>query len=232
MAAPEPDPSGAAHAAQPSSSAPADEDGRAAGTIRERVERGVVIAFTLAAVALAIHQLFNLALFGIVLIEGRYLYLLAGLFLSVLFLTFRARPGVKGPAPAYDWALAALAALTAGYFAWTAESALDMGWEYAAPEDAVWASLLLYLLVLEGTRRTGGTVLFAIVLFFSLYPTFADQVPAPLTGFAQPFWDTVPYHMISAESSFGIPMKAFGSLVIGFILFGAVLARTGGGAFF
>ncbi|MEM9763740.1 MAG: TRAP transporter fused permease subunit, partial [Pseudomonadota bacterium] len=65
-----------------------------------------------------------------------------------------------------------------------------------------------------------------------LYPTFADQVPNPLNGFAQPFWDTVPYHMISAESSFGIPMKAFGSLVIGFILFGAVLARTGGGAFF
>ncbi|MEL6576456.1 MAG: TRAP transporter fused permease subunit [Pseudomonadota bacterium] len=204
----------------------------AGGAWRERLERGVVIAATLLAIGLAIHQLFNLTLFGIVLIEGRYLYLLAGLFLAVLFLTYRAVPGMAGPARAYDWALAALALGAAGYFAWTAETALDMGWEYAAPEDAVWVSLLFYLLVLEGTRRTGGTVLFAIVLFFSLYPTFADQVPNPLNGFAQPFWDTVPYHMISAESSFGIPMKAFGSLVIGFILFGAVLARTGGGAFF
>ncbi|MEL6766294.1 MAG: TRAP transporter fused permease subunit [Pseudomonadota bacterium] len=199
---------------------------------RERLERGVVISATLLAIGLAIHQLFNLTLFGIVLIEGRYLYLLAGLFLAVLFLTYRAVPGMAGPARAYDWALAGLALGAAGYFAWTAETALDMGWEYAAPDDAVWVALLFYLLILEGTRRTGGTVLFAIVLFFSLYPTFADQVPNPLNGFAQPFWDTVPYHMISAESSFGIPMKAFGSLVIGFILFGAVLARTGGGAFF
>ncbi|MEM6354721.1 MAG: TRAP transporter fused permease subunit [Pseudomonadota bacterium] len=199
---------------------------------RAQLERGVVIGATLLAIALSIHQLFNLRLFGVVLIEGRYLYLLAGLFLAVLFLTFRAAPGMAGPARAYDWVLAGLALGAAGYFAWTAETALDMGWEYAAPDEAVWVSLLFYALVLEGTRRAGGTVLFAIVLFFSLYPTFADQVPNPLNGFAQPFWDTVPYHMISAESSFGIPMKAFGSLVIGFILFGAVLARTGGGAFF
>ncbi|MEM8596300.1 MAG: TRAP transporter permease, partial [Pseudomonadota bacterium] len=181
----------------------------------ETAERAVVMVATLAAIALAVHQLFNLGLFGIVLIEGRYLYLLASLFLVVLFLTFRAVPGMKGPARWYDWALAAAAASAAGYFAWTAETALDMGWEYAAPDDAVWASLALYILILEGTRRAGGTVLFAIVLLFSLYPTFADQVPNPLNGFAQPFWDTVPYHMISAESSFGIPMKAFGSLVIG-----------------
>jgi TRAP transporter 4TM/12TM fusion protein len=38
--------------------------------------------------------------------------------------------------------------------------------------------------------------------------------------------------MISSESSFGIPMRAFGGLVIGFIVFGAVLQRTGGGKFF
>ena len=44
--------------------------------------------------------------------------------------------------------------------------------------------------------------------------------------------EAVPYHIYSAESSFGIPMKAFGGVVIGFILFGAVLQRTGGGQFF
>ncbi|MEM6487277.1 MAG: TRAP transporter fused permease subunit, partial [Pseudomonadota bacterium] len=196
------------------------------------LERAAVILLTLGAVGLAVHQLFNLALFGLVLIEGRYLYLLAGLFLAVLFLTFRIVPGRAGPAPWYDWLLAALAAAAAGYFAWTAETSLDMAWEYAPPPTATWVSLGFWLLILEGTRRAGGTVLFAIVLVFSLYPTFADQVPAPLTGFMQPFWATVPYHMISAESSFGIPMKAFGNLVIGFILFGAVLSRTGGGRFF
>jgi TRAP transporter 4TM/12TM fusion protein len=74
--------------------------------------------------------------------------------------------------------------------------------------------------------------LFIIVFLFSIYPTFADKMPDPLSGYASPFMDVVPYHMISSESSFGIPMRAFGGLVIGFILFGAVLQRTGGGKFF
>ncbi|MEM8814017.1 MAG: TRAP transporter fused permease subunit [Pseudomonadota bacterium] len=42
----------------------------------------------------------------------------------------------------------------------------------------------------------------------------------------------IPYHILSSESSFGIPMRAFGTLVIGFIIFGAALQQTGGGAFF
>ena len=196
------------------------------------VARWFAIIATLLALVLAMHQLFNMQLFGIVLLEGSYLYCLGGLFLAISFIYFRATKWAAGGVPWYDWLLVGLALGATVYFTLTAETSLDQGWEYAAPETARYASLLIYLLILEATRRAGGLVLFLIVLFFSLYPTFADQVPNPLNGFAQPFWDTIPYHIISAESSFGIPMKAFGGLVIGFILFGAVLQRTGGGAFF
>ena len=190
--------------------------------------------FTLTGVVLAVHQLFNLQAFGVVLLEGRYLYLLAGLFLALALLCFRIRGGTanSAAAPWYDWLLALLALAACGYFAATAEISLDAGWEYAPPDTARYVSALLYLLILEATRRAGGNVLFVFVAFFSLYPTFADRMPNPLNGFAQPFWDTVPYHMISAESAFGIPMKAFGNLVIGFIVFGVVLQQTGGGKFF
>lgn len=208
---------------------PREADSRSrAGSLRD----AAIIIGTLLAIGIAIHQLFNLQLAGFVLIEGRYLYCLGGLFLALTFLCFRVRHGTGGATPWYDWGLAALSLLAAGYFAWTAEISLDQGWEYAAPDLARYVSFLIYLLTLEATRRAGGTMLFVIVLFFSLYPTFADLVPNPLNGFAQPLWDTVPYHVISAESSFGIPMKAFGNLVIGFILFGAVLQHTGGGTFF
>ncbi|WP_346897402.1 TRAP transporter fused permease subunit [uncultured Roseibium sp.] len=196
-----------------------------------RAANAVVGIGTLAAVLLSIHQLFNLQLFGVVLLQGRYLYLLSGIFLSLSFLVFRMRRKDR-PVPFYDWMLAALAAVCAGYFAWTAETSLDMGWEYAAPDTARWFAIGFYLLILEATRRAGGLPLFLIVLAFSLYPTFADKMPDPLSGFQSPFWDLAPYHIISSESSFGIPMRAFGNLVIGFILFGAVLQRTGGGAFF
>ncbi|MHA1528583.1 MAG: TRAP transporter permease [Alphaproteobacteria bacterium] len=191
-----------------------------------------MIVGTLAAVLLSVHQLFNLQFFGIVMIEGLYLYILAGIFLSLTFLCFRFRPGRPAVVPWYDWALAAAALACAGYFAVTADESLESGWEYAPPETARWVSLVLYLLILEGTRRAGGLTLFIIVLLFSVYPTFADKMPDPLSGFTSPFMDVVPYHMISSESSFGIPMRAFGNLVIGFILFGAVLQRTGGGKFF
>ncbi|MEM7178215.1 MAG: TRAP transporter fused permease subunit, partial [Pseudomonadota bacterium] len=191
-----------------------------------------VIAGTLAGILLAVYQLFNFKLFGIVLLEGRYLYLLAGIFLAVAFLTIRANGAKAGPVPLLDWGLAALTLATAGYFAWTAEQSLESGWEYAPPETAQWMSLVLYVLILEGTRRAGGLTIFLFVVVFSLYPTFADLMPGPISGFPSPFWDAIPYHMISSESSFGIPMRAFGGLVIGFILFGALLQRTGGGQFF
>ncbi|MEM7545715.1 MAG: TRAP transporter fused permease subunit [Pseudomonadota bacterium] len=185
---------------------------------------------TLAAIGLAIHQLFNIQLFGIVLLEGRYLYILGAMFLALAFLVFPLRP-VRGVS-LLDWALFAVALIAGAYFAWTAEESLEFGWEYAAPDEARYISIVLYLLILEATRRAGGLVLFLIVFAFSIYPTFADVMPDPLSGFASPFWDLAAYHMISSESSFGIPMRAFGNLVIGFIVFGAVLQQTGGGQFF
>jgi TRAP transporter 4TM/12TM fusion protein len=194
--------------------------------------RRVVAAATAIAIAVAIHQLFNLRLGGYTMLEGMYLYVLAGIFLAIAFLSFRIREGASPHIPFYDWALAGAALGVAGYFAATSSVSLDYGWEYAPPPVAVWASIAFYLLILEATRRAGGLTLFLIVLAFSLYPTFAEQVPDPLSGFTQPFSDVIPFFMISAEASFGIPMQAFGNLVIGFILFGAVLQHTGGGRFF
>jgi TRAP transporter 4TM/12TM fusion protein len=194
--------------------------------------RWLISLATAAGIALSVHQLFNLQLFGVVMLEGTYLYLLGGIFLGITFLCFPATARQASRIPWHDWLLTFAAFLAAGYFAVTADESLESGWEYAPPETARWMSLALYLLILEGTRRAGGPALFVIVLLFSLYPTFADQMPDPLSGFASPFMDTVPYHMISSESAFGIPMRAFGGLVIGFIVFGAVLQRTGGGRFF
>ena len=192
--------------------------------------RAVFLAFTLAAVCLAIHQLFNLRFFGIVLLEGMYLYLLAGFFLSLSFYTFRGWGGGQG-VPLLDHLLALLSIAVSGYFAWTAETSLEYAWEYAAPPEAQVLSLVFVALTLEATRRAGGWILFFFVLFFALFPTFAEHMPL-IAGRQAPFLEVMSYSVLSAESSFGIPMTAFGTLVIGFILFGAVLQHTGGGAFF
>jgi len=221
----------------PSSGTNKDSGGEVEEKQRTRALSGVAkwifILFTAAAVLLSVNQLFNFQFFaGVVILEGRYLFLLAGLFLSLTFLSFPLRGEPGSSVVWYDWVLAALAVGVSGYFAYTADRSLEEGWEYAPPETARWISFLFWALIMEATRRAGGLVIFLIVFVFSLYPTFADVMPGPISGFAQPFVDVIPYHIISSESSFGIPMRAFGNLVIGFIIFGAALQYTGGGAFF
>ncbi|MDP5350519.1 MAG: TRAP transporter permease, partial [Paracoccaceae bacterium] len=185
--------------------------------------RWVVITGTLAGLVLVIHQLFNLKFMGIVLIDGRYLYILGGLFLALSFLIFQMRGGKGGQPTILDWILFALSLGCTAYLGQTAQTNLSQGWEYAAPIEAQYVAVLFFFLILEATRRAGGLILFLIVVLFAFYPTFAGHMPDPFTGFQSTFMQTVPYHIFSAESSFGIPMKAFGGVVIGFILFGAVL---------
>ncbi len=199
---------------------------------------GVAGALTAASAVLAVlvvlNQLLNLQFFvGFVLIDPRYLYALAMLILPVTFLAFPAfgdarRAGV----PWYDAALALLSFAIGAWLAWSAARALEEGWEYAAPTRAIWASAVYIVLILEALRRAGGLVIALVVLIVALYPVFAAQMPGPIRGLAQPLPDAIAFHILSAESAFGIPMRAFGEIVVGFIVFGVALNHTGGGKFF
>ena len=61
---------------------------------------------------------------------------------------------------------------------------------------------------LKASPELIGWVVFAVVLVFSLYPTFADRVPGPISGFPQPFYGTVVFHVVSSESALGTPRTA------------------------
>lgn len=199
----------------------------------EGFARAVATALGTGGILLAVNQHFNLQfLVGAVVLDNRYLFLLAALFIPVVFLGFpgwrRRHPGI----PAIDWLLAGLAA---GLFAWLAAAADDIlleGWEYAAPPRARLVSILTWTIVIEATRRTGGLAIALIVLAVSLHPTVADVMPGPISGIATPFADAMGFHILSTESAFGIPMRAFGDLVVGFIVFGVAMNHTGAGAFF
>src|SRR3546814_11355343 len=100
-----------------------------------------------------------------------------------------------------------------GWVAWAAESSVAEGWEFAAPLTAKILGAVLWVLILEALRRTGGTAIFVIVLAISLYPVVADVMPGPIRGIGQTLPDTLAYHIVSSESAFGIPMQAFGEIV-------------------
>jgi TRAP transporter 4TM/12TM fusion protein len=188
---------------------------------------------TLSGLALAVNQLFNLRFFaGVVLLENRYLYLLLAAFFAPVFLLFPATPRAGRRIPWYDAALFAAALAASGYFAWNAERMVREAWEFRAPTAAVIVGVALWALLLEGARRTGGAVLAAILLVFSLYPTYAGSLPGPIAGVSLTFADTIRYQTASVEAVLGIPMRVFGTLLVGFIVFGVALNVTGAGRFF
>jgi TRAP transporter 4TM/12TM fusion protein len=203
-----------------------------------RGDRGWVGLLTAGAAVLAslivLNQLLNLGFFvGAVMIDTRYLYVLAALILPLVFLCYPAAGGTGAASvPWYDL-LAAAATFAIGlWLAWNAYRSLTEGWDQAAPRMAVLLSAAFCLLVVEALRRTGGAIIAAIVLLVGLYPVVADVMPGPIRGLGQPLPDAIAYHILSSESAFGIPMRAFGEIVVGFIVFGVALNYTGGGKFF
>ena len=196
--------------------------------------RAVFIVAAVAANILAVNQLLNLQLFaGLVFIENRYLFLLATSLLPLVFLALPAseKASTEG-VPWYDWALAILTLALLAWFVWSADRSLSEGWEYNAPLLAKIFGAALWLLILEALRRSSGWPMVIVVGLISLYPVVADKIPNPLNGSPQSLADTLAYHIVSSESAFGIPMRAYGEIVIGFIVFGLALNHTGGGRFF
>ncbi|HKI97726.1 MAG TPA: TRAP transporter permease [bacterium] len=200
----------------------------------DRFWRVVLLTLTVGGMGLSLYQVFNLQVYtGVVILSNRFLYLLIGLFLSQVFVLFPAgatarRDGV----PWYDVAMFLVTLGVCAYFAWHALHAVEQAWEFLAPTQAMWLSYVLWALILEGVRRTGGWVIFVLIVVLSLYPTYADKMPGPFAGLGESLADTARYHVLSTESVLGIPMQVFGSLIIGFIVFGVALQATGGGRFF
>ena len=190
-----------------------------------------------AAVASAFLAMDSLRLFSesplldfVITVQNHYYYALMGLLLPLSFLIY---PSFRSPKSLWlDGVLSLAACCACVFFFINAETMLDYGWEFSAPAYAVWVSYLLWALIMEGVRRSGGWVLFFLVLVFSLYPIVADMLPGPISGMSSTASETASYHVMSIESILGLPIHAFAQLVIGFLIFGIALQHTGGGRFF
>ncbi|MFC4258165.1 TRAP transporter permease [Marinobacter lacisalsi] len=194
------------------------------------VPRLATVALTL----FAIDYLFNLQLINVVTqVESQFFYTVVALMLPLVFVLWPFnRHSARNRVPWYDILLFLASIGICGFFVINAEQILDRGWEYAAPQYAVVMSFLFWATVLEAIRRAGGLPIAIIVGLASLYPIFADVMPGPIQGFPSSPSQTAIYMAMSREGVMGIPLQAFANLVIGFLLFGVALQRTGGGKFF
>ncbi|WP_019159074.1 TRAP transporter permease [Brevibacterium senegalense] len=203
----------------------------------QRVNRGtkvVVIVLTVAGVLIALNQAFFWNPGGFSLMQNSYLYYILACFLPIVFLCYPIAKSLEDkPLPFYDSALAALVFATCAYLGYNGETIITMGWDYSAPTLATVASFVLWATVLEGLRRTAGLVVTIIALLFSLYPLFAASIPISfMRGLSFDLKTTAQIHALGADSILGLPLQVGGSILVGFLMFGVALQRTGGAGFF
>jgi TRAP transporter 4TM/12TM fusion protein len=201
-----------------------------------RAWRALLIAAAAATIFLCVNQQFVLRFFvGFTPLNTEYYYALVLVMLPFVFVMFPAGPRARmDGVPWYDGVLFAVTVAASGYLLAHIRRAAELGWEFGgAPADVVAAGFVLWALLMEGLRRTGGWGLMLSVLPFTLYPLFADAAwLGPLKGTQSTAAQASAYHMLSVESVLGIPLQAFAEVVIGFLVFGTALMLTGAGRFF
>src|SRR3954451_9806410 len=198
--------------------------------------RWALVATTAVTILLCINQQFSLRFFiGYTQLNTEYFYLLIALMLPFTFLIF---PGTETAPldriPWYDLLFFVLTFVSAIVLMRTVRKAAEAGWEFGgAPTTVIAAGLVMWFVLMEALRRTGGWSLLLSVLPFTLYPLFAEaNWLGPFRGSQLTLPPTTSYHMLSGESLLGIPVQAFADTVIGFLVFGTALMMTGAGKFF
>ena len=194
--------------------------------------RWLVMLLGAIGVVMAVNQQFLLNLFGFQPLGNAYLYYLIGIFLAVAFVTLPISKSTDGRLLWLNLILGAAAIVSAGWLGMHGLEIIQRGWEYDAPLTADIMATILIVLVLEGVRRAGGSVLLFTALLFGTFPLYADHMPGFLWGTQYSPIGTIRAHVLGVESIIGIPMQVVAELVIGFVIFGSVLVVTKGSDFF
>lgn len=92
--------------------------------------------------------------------------------------------------------------------------------------------IIIVLLTLEAMRRTVGLGLTGIVLIFIAYNLFGHVIPGVMGHGRISLNHFLDISLYTTDGLFGIPIRVAGSYVFLFVMFGTILARTGGSDFF
>ena len=186
-----------------------------------------------AATGLAILYVFRFTPGGMVLYDVAYFFLLIALLLPLTFLLIPATKKATGDKiPWYDFLAATLVFGIAFYFFIHAYDVIALSWTVIPPSHVYPLCFLLVMLLLEAGRRVAGEVFAGFIFFFAIFPLFANFMPGPLAGVSFSLPRLLAMHTFGSDSIIGIPMRVVGTLLMGYLIFAAILQAAGGGRFF
>lgn len=189
---------------------------------------GIVVL--VAAVLLGLYQIYS-ALF---LSLDAYLHRVTHL-LFVLFLVFLIKPAGKGawarstPMGVVDFTLAGISLVVSLYpIVFFGEIVQRMGQPTTLD---LTMGVVAILVILEACRRVIGLFMSVVVGVFLLYAWIGPLLPGDLAhrGYT---YQRITYHSyLFQEGIYGVPLGVAATFIFVFLLFGALLQKTGGGSF-
>lgn len=193
-----------------------------------------VLAVALSCAIIAVSaDLFRMA--GLSLHTEQYLAGMLALGMPLVFLYFPARGtlggrGRSGAVPWYDVAAAIASFALALYIAIRFPKLSEL--VSVRPWDGLAAAAIIMVLFMEGLRRTTGVGLLMTTVFFFALALIGGALPGEFAARSIPLDRLTYYSVWDSSAVFGVPMKIVTTVVAVYVLFGQVLFKSGGAAFF
>ncbi|MFC1905472.1 TRAP transporter permease [Chloroflexota bacterium] len=152
--------------------------------------------------------------------------------LTLTFLTFSVKRGTpRAKVPWYDILLIIASITVCLYPAFLYETLLEHYQELiVTPEERVFA-IVGMLLVIEAARRVAGWPVAIIAFFFMIYPMVCQYFPGVLHGRGYSL-DRIAMGLYQQpEGMFGTIVGIAATVIVAFIIFGAIFVKTGAGDF-
>ena len=96
----------------------------------------------------------------------------------------------------------------------------------------IYAGTAMIILLMEATRRAVGWAMMFIALFFLAQTAFSDKLFWIFYGPPSSWFTMVDYLFMRENGMYSIPIMVMATYIFLFILFGAILVRSGAGRFF
>lgn len=197
--------------------------------VREYSNKAILFIITLVAVGFSLYHLYTAGFGAPPTLKHRSLHV--ALVLTLVFLLYPAyKRANRQKLPWYDVLLVLLSLATTVYIFVDYLGIINRG---GLPNrwDVVFGTLLV-ILVLEGARRVTGWPLPIIASVFILYALFGRELSGIFRHRGYDWDQLVNFLYVTTEGIYGTAIGVSASYIFLFILFGAVLARSGMGQFF
>ncbi|MCB8747257.1 TRAP transporter permease [Rhodoferax sp. U2-2l] len=161
--------------------------------------------------------------------------------LGLIFLVFSAskatehrqvhnRLATPGGIPLYDWVLGICVAAAVLYIPYTFD---DLAFRIGNPDtyDVLFGSML-FVALLEATRRSMGWPLPVIALSFTAYSLFGQHFPGLLQHAGASWSQFINHQYLTSQGIYGVAVGVVATYVFHFVLFGVMATRIGLGQLF